>query len=523
LKIPVIDIFAGPGGLGEGFSAFVDGNFKRKFKIVLSIENNPFAHQTLTLRSFYRQFEPESVPTDYYKFLRGEITIETLFDLWPEQSKRAKREALLAKLGDDEEAIADDELNKKIVSALGDNTMWVLIGGPPCQAYSVVGRSRRQDIFLDEKKDEKVGLYKQYLKILAVHQPPVFVMENVKGLLSAKTVENRIFSKLISDLSDPCKSLNNKNYEIKSENSRPEYRIYSLVREPKGFDLIGRPIYNPSDFIIQTEKYGIPQTRHRLILLGIRNDISNYPGLLERRDEISISEVLSGLPKIRSGLSKIDDSDDNWIKAINQISKQKILSEIHPDVQTEILKQLDLLRNKRFTTGGEFINYKNGSVKYNPEWYIDKKIGGVCNHSSRGHMEGDLLRYFFSACYARVMKMSPKLEDFPKTLLPAHKNIQEGINGQKFGDRFRVQLLNSPSKTITSHISKDGHYYIHPDSQQCRSFSVREAARIQTFPDNYYFCGPRTSQFTQVGNAVPPILAKGIAEVVFNVLNDYLP
>ena len=523
MSIPVIDLFAGPGGLGEGFSTLDDYDSDRKFKIVLSIENDTFAHKTLTLRSFFRQFEPESIPQDYYRFLRGEITIETLFDLWPVQSKRAKREALLAKLGDDKEAIPDDELNEKIALALGDNQVWVLIGGPPCQAYSVVGRSRRQDTFLDEKKDEKVGLYKQYLKILAIHQPPVFVMENVKGLLSAKTAEDRIFSKIISDLSDPCRSLNNKSNKIKSVNSRPEYSIYSLVREPRGFDLNDRPIYNPIDFIIQTEKYGIPQTRHRLILLGIRNDINKNLGLLEQRDEISISEVLSGLPKIRSRLSRIDDSADNWIRVISQISNEKILSEIHTDIKTEILKQLDLLKNKRFTTGGEFINYKNGSVKYNPEWYIDKKIGGVCNHSSRGHMEGDLLRYFFSACFARVMNISPKLKDFPKTLLPDHKNIHEGINEQKFADRFRVQLLNSPSKTITSHISKDGHYYIHPDSQQCRSFSVREAARIQTFPDNYYFCGPRTSQFTQVGNAVPPILAKKIAEIVFNLLKIYLP
>lgn len=523
MRIPVIDIFAGPGGLGEGFSALLDDTSKRKFKIVLSVENEPFAHQTLTLRSFFRQFEPQSVPKDYYKFLRGEISLETLFDLWPEQSNLAKAEALLAKLGNDDVSIPDDELNKKIVLALGDNSIWVLIGGPPCQAYSVVGRSRRQDIFLDEKKDEKVGLYKQYLKILAVHQPPVFVMENVKGLLSAKTAENRIFSKIISDLTDPCKSLNNKNYKIKSGNSRPGYRIYSLVKEPRGFDLNGRPIYNPIDFIIQTEKYGIPQTRHRLILLGIRNDIHINPDLLEKRNEISISEVLFGLPKIRSGLSKIDDNTDNWIKAINQISNEKILKEIHPDVKAEILRQLDLIRGNRLNTGGEFINYKNASVKYNPKWYIDKKIGGVCNHSSRGHMEGDLLRYLFASCYAHVKNISPKLEDFPKTLLPDHKNIHEGIDDQKFADRFRVQLLNSPSKTITSHISKDGHYYIHPDSQQCRSFSVREAARIQTFPDNYYFCGPRTSQFTQVGNAVPPILANRIAEIVFNLLKSYFP
>ena len=129
-------------------------------------------------------------------------------------------------------------------------------------------------------------------------------------------------------------------------------------------------------------------------------------------------------------------------------------------------------------------------------------------------MISDLHRYLFASCFAKVKKESPTLIDFPKVLLPNHKNVQAGIKEKKFADRFRVQLWNKPSKTITSHISKDGHYYIHPDPTQCRSLTVREAARIQTFPDNYYFCGPRTAQYIQVGNAVPPYLAFQIAEVV---------
>ena len=136
-------------------------------------------------------------------------------------------------------------------------------------------------------------------------------------------------------------------------------------------------------------------------------------------------------------------------------------------------------------------------------------------------MEDDLLRYFFASCFAKIKKRSPKLEDFPVALLPAHKNVKAGIENKKFADRFRVQLWNDPCKTVTSHISKDGHYYIHPDATQCRSFTVREAARIQTFPDNYYFCGPRTSQFIQVGNAVPPLLANQIARIVSAVFKTF--
>ena len=158
--------------------------------------------------------------------------------------------------------------------------------------------------------------------------------------------------------------------------------------------------------------------------------------------------------------------------------------------------------------------------QWRADWYFDPRLGGIANHQARGHMPTDLWRYFFAAVFAQVEGRSPTLRDFPVELRPNHANVQRAIKDNSlFSDRFRVQRRDHPSTTVVSHISKDGHYYIHPDPQQCRSLTVREAARLQTFPDNYFFEGSRTAQYHQVGNAVPPLLAGQIAALIREVLN----
>jgi len=511
--IPVIDLFAGPGGLGEGFSSLNDKNGNNFFKIVLSIEKDTFAHQTLELRSFFRQFKKENVPDEYYKHLRGEIERDELFAQYENEAKKSKEEALQIELGKPE---FENNIDDKITKALECSTNWLLIGGPPCQAYSLVGRSRKQQKEGLDEADEKVYLYRAYYRILAKFNPPIFIMENVKGLLSSKLKgeEGLLFNQILSDLRNPAKAykeLNGKS--IKTINSKG-YRIYSLVKQPNNDGLFeDEPFFESKDFIIKCEEYGIPQQRHRVILLGIREDILLQPDVLEKKQKVNIERVIGGLPRLRSGLSKQKDSKESWKNVLNEFLLNGYIEKIEQGVLDEIKDVIKNIRLPQKDRGAEYIDSQT-DIGYETTWFFDERINGVCNHSTRAHITGDLYRYLFAACYAKVKGHAPKLENFPNKLLPKHRNAKTG----KFEDRFRVQVYGEPARTITSHISKDGHYYIHPDATQCRSLTVREAARIQTFPDNYFFCGPRTSQYQQVGNAVPPLLARQIAEIIFKII-----
>jgi len=509
MPLPVIDIFAGPGGLGEGFCR-LRRNAKPVFKIGLSIEKDEHAHQTLQLRAFFRQFPDKKAPKEYYQYLSAQNSMsrEELFRRFPKQAKKAEIEAWHAELG----KVPRKQVEERIRLALPKRCKnWILIGGPPCQAYSLVGRSRILGSKGGMKAYEKApqhNLYKHYLNILATLQPPVFVMENVKGLLSAELKQKSIFKRILSDLRRP----KNARRQIGRRPRGPlEYRLVPLVRPANA----GSEYAEPENFVVQAEDFGIPQARHRVIILGIRSDISTRSAFLkEVRKSVNIEHVIKGLPRLRSGLSREKDGSQLWREAVHTITDTPwILNGEFTDDLRDALFAASTRIGAGLKQGGVFVKGGTAPARY-PRWFRDKNLKGACNHETRYHMRKDLHRYFYAAVFARTHGRSPLLEDFPKALLPKHKNVRAALKDTKFNDRFRVQTAGRPSTTLVSHISKDGHYYIHYDPAQCRSLTVREAARLQTFPDNYRFEGPRTQQYQQVGNAVPPLLAFKIAEIV---------
>lgn len=518
----IIDLFAGPGGLGEGFSSFRDSSGHHPFKIALSIEKEASAHKTLQLRAFYRQFPDGEAPKAYYDYLAGKLgpSPDALYNdsRYRSQAQAAAEEARQFTLGEDNRSI-----NTAIKKALGRRQEpWVLIGGPPCQAYSLVGRSRNRGIVgYDAQKDKRNFLYKEYLKVIAKFQPAVFVMENVKGILSAKIEGISIFDEIRKDLECPAKALG-------TNEKKQDYTVFSLTTHPTSSeDLLGSTI-KATNFVIKAENYGIPQARHRVILLGVRNDLigNTTPNILEKIHAPVVEEVIGDLPVLRSGLSKAEDSFTNWVSTIKS-DIDRVIYEVRQhglgDVAERMLEAAGAIGEIPLDRGGNWLETTTEGIagKQLQDWYRDPSgWRGICNHETRGHIARDLHRYLFCACYSQSAKrserLSPKAEEFPEALAPDHANWKSG----NFSDRFRVQAARRVGTTVTSHISKDGHYFIHYDPTQCRSLTVREAARIQTFPDNYFFVGNRTQQYVQVGNAVPPRLAYQIAGIVTAYMQD---
>ena len=513
--VPVVDLFAGPGGLGEGFSALDAGT---RFRLALSVEMDPTARETLRLRSFFRKFPEGEAPPDYYAYVRGQIPFDDLARAHSDEFRAADREAWCAQLGVEPAR----SVKRRVSEALGGsrNEPFVLVGGPPCQAYSLVGRSRMRPALGQEfDSDHRHLLYREYLRILADHAPAVFVLENVRGLLSSQHRGEQIFERMVADLRRPAAALG----MSQGRGRALEYELFPIgaVERPR---LLGDSA-DPEDFLLHAEELGLPQARHRVIVVGVHRDLAERARgvlrpLVPHEASASVSDAIGDLPPLRSGLSHGGDGDREWLKCVRDAARSlKGERGLSKEMRAELVTVEAELAVPVAGRGAEYVPGRSPRAHYRPDWYYDSRIRGVLNHATRGHIPSDLARYLFAAVFARTTNRSPQLSEFPPELLPRHQNVQRALEGNLFSDRFRVQVGTKPSTTITSHISKDGHYFIHPDPAQCRSLTVREAARLQTFPDNYFFEGPRTKQYIQVGNAVPPLLAVQIAETVAPILD----
>lgn len=409
-KLTFIDLFAGAGGLSEGF--VVNG-----FIPIAHIEMNPEAADTLKTRMCYHWLK-DIDSTVYQEYLRGEVSREQLYQSVPESilnsviNKKMSEENLSEVFN-----IVDKLMAKNTVSNID-----LVVGGPPCQAYSLVGRARSEDNMVNDPRNH---LYKLYCRFLQKYQPRMFVFENVPGLLNAN--KGLYFSQM-------QQYFRTVGYEL-------EYRVL-----------------NASDF-------GVLQNRLRVILVGWRRELNlYYPEFNMVNHSWVVGDLLDDLPSLQAGESDTDYSD----KRIKGYLKEFLLR-----TENDILT-----------------------------WHV-----------ARPHIERDrkIYRLVINAWQNEHKRL--KYTDLPEELCTHN-------NRTAFLDRFKVVARDLPAcHTITAHLSKDGHYFIHPDYCQARSISVREAARIQSFPDNFFFEGSRTAAFTQIGNAVPPLMARGIADAIRKILS----
>lgn len=399
-----IDLFAGAGGLSEGF-------IREGFNPIAHVEMNKEAAETLKTRLAFHYLDNNGNVNKYYSYLKREITREELWNNMPQ-------EYILSVINNEITKKTIGDIFKNIDEQLGTKKVDVIIGGPPCQAYSLVGRSRDPNRMSGDKRNY---LFRHYAEFLVRYKPKYFVFENVLGLLTA----------------------GNKKY---------------LKEMLCLFEEVG---YSADYKVLNAEDYGVLQRRRRVIIIGRKG-------------------------KTKFEFPELEKIENNW-----QIKK---------DLFTDLPNLLP----------GQEMNVAKYTKKINEYQQRTKIRNGVeftTQHLTRQHNERDLEIYSIA-----IDKWLNKNERLKYNDLP--KRLQSHNNTEAFLDRYKVVDPFGHSHTVVAHISKDGHYYIYPDKKQVRSISVREAARIQSFPDNYFFEGGRTAAFKQIGNAVPPLMAENIAAAI---------
>lgn len=416
-KFNFLDLFAGAGGLSEGF-------IQAGFNSIAHVEADVAACATLKTRQVYHWLKHQNNLELYVNYLKGNIDRNKF---WMSAPKYVLDSVINEFIGVD----TLDTIFSKIDQSLGGSKIDLIVGGPPCQAYSIIGRARG-----NMKNDPRNHLYIQYAEFLKYYQPKYFVFENVLGLLSARDPDGELY------LDKMKKLFREVGYSV-------EYKILNAV------------------------EFGVLQNRKRIILIGKRGqDHENfYPNFNDSIENTTVQDALGDLPKIQAG-----EGSHLPCKILNK--------------QSEWLKSAKISTDLPVT------------------W-----------HQSRPNTKQDLEIYKRAVQVWNTEKKRLNYNDLPERL-KSHKVTTS------FTDRFKVVAADLPaSHTVVAHMSKDGHHYIHPDIEQNRSLTPREAARLQTFPDDYFFESQsgkpsRTSAYKQIGNAVPVLLARVIAEAMKDNLNN---
>lgn len=398
-KYNIIDLFAGAGGLSEGF-------VQAGFNPIAHVEMDKDACDTLRTRACYHYLVANGEKDVYYSYLKGEISRDTLYESVP---SRVVDSVINVEISDN----TIKSTFKKIKKLAGSKHIDFIIGGPPCQAYSLLGRHDKR-----MEDDPRTRLYLQYGKFLQEFQPYGFVFENVPGLLSAK----------------------------KGEHFRNLREYFNEL----GYSLHYR--------MLDASDYGVLQTRKRLIIVGWRqNQDLGYPDIPRKKADAVINDILGDLPELYAG-------------------------------DVKMVAPYRTTANSYLLTSG---------IRNEDENFVTQNITRPLNPN-------DAKIYVYA-----IQKWNEEHTRIKNNTLP--EEIRTQNNETSFLDRFKVVDGQGYSHTVIAHLSKDGHYYINPNKKYNRSVSMREAARIQSFPDNFYFEGPRSAKFKQIGNAVPPLMAKKIA------------